>query len=73
MCNLVEKVTAYENHEGTPHTFEVFIQNINGTAPFMIMLDGSFLATAENGLEVSEEIKSNIEWFGWNTVNPTFA
>ncbi len=73
MIERIYKTTVYEKHDGTPHIFEAFRQNIRGAAPFVIMLDGAFLTTAENGSEISDEIESTIEWFGWSRSNPMFA
>ena len=73
MAERIYKETAYEKHEGTPHIFEAYRQNAENAAPFMILLDGSFLATAETGPEISEEIESTIEWYGWTRVSPVFA
>ncbi len=73
MTERIYKTTAYEKHEGTPHTFEAFRLEADGVAPYIKMLDGSFLATAENGPEISEEISDTIKWFGWSNVCPVFA
>ena len=70
---LYEATTAYERLDGTPHVFEVFRQMIEGAAPYVIMLDGSFLATAEHGADASEEIADTISWYGWTSTNPIFA
>lgn len=73
MVELIYKSTVYEAHEGTSHIFEVYKQNIENAAPFVIMMDGSFLTTAENGPEISAEIEATIKWFGWIKSNPVFA
>ena len=73
MFERIYKTTAYEKLEGTPHIFEAFRHDIMNAAPFAIFLDGTFLATAENGLGISEEIKSTIEWYGWSTINPALG
>ena len=73
MAQTIYKTTAYERHEGTPHIFEVYKQNSDGAAPYMIALDGSFLATAESGPDIAEEIQSTIKWFDWCSTNPVFA
>ena len=65
--------TAYEKYTGESHLFEVFHREIKGAAPFVIMLDGTFLSTAEIGTEIGEEIEDTIKWFGWSRTNPIFA
>lgn len=73
------KAIAYEA-DGTKHTFEAFAtrKKIQGFkahdgAPYTILLDGSFLADAESGYRVGEEINDTIQWFGWSRTNPNYA
>ena len=70
MIERIYKTAAYESYGGTPHLFEVFENKTSGAAPYVIMLDGAFLSTAENGLEISDEIESTVKWFGWKRSNP---
>lgn len=73
------KTSAFEA-DGTEHLFEAFAtrKKVPGFkaydgAPYMILLDGSFLADAESGFEVGEEISGTIQWFGWSRTNPNYA
>lgn len=79
MKQLFHKRYAYEA-DGTQHIFEAFSTRkkvkgfkAHGGAPYTILLDGSFLATAETGYEVGEEIEETIRWFGWSRTNPNYA
>lgn len=73
MPERIYKTTVYEKHGDASHVFEAFRSGIAGSAPYVILLDGSFLATAESGHEISDEINDTIKWFGWVSVNPAFA
>ena len=73
MTELIHKTSAYEKYDGTRHIFETYRQKITGAAPYVIILDGAFLATAESGADVSSEIKSTINWFNWTSTNPAFV
>lgn len=64
---------AYEKYTGEAHLFEVLKSKIKNSAPYVIFLDGSFFATAENGAGIGDEIESTITWFGWTRTNPVFA
>lgn len=63
---------AYET-DGTPHLFEATEQVERGSAPYVINLDGEFLATAESLHEIGEEIVDVLEKHRWSLVNPIFA
>ena len=65
MNERIYKETYYEAYEGAAHTFEAFTHSADGAAPYVILLDGSFLATAESGAEIAEEIADTVRWFGW--------
>lgn len=73
MFELIQKTVAYEKHDGTPHIFEVYRQNLENAAPFVVMLDGAFFATEEYGVEIAEEIESTIKWYDWSRKTPIFA
>lgn len=66
------KKTVYEK-DGTPHKFEALEQTEPGAAPYVILMDETFLATAESLHEIGTEIVDAILWHGWNTFNPCFA
>ena len=73
MTEKIDTTSAYEKLDGTRHIFETYRQKIRGAAPYVIELDREFLATAESGADVSDEIESTIQWFNWTTTNPIFA
>ena len=64
---------AYEKYTGESHLFEVFESNIQNSAPYVILLDGAFFATAESGEENGEEIEATITWYGWIRTSPIYA
>ena len=63
-------VTAY-GATGERHTFEAYAKTTG--APYIVMLDGAFLATCESGAEIGEEIEDTIRWFNWQRTCPIFA
>lgn len=67
----IYKRYAYEQHTGERHVFEAYRQLVG--APYVIMLDGSFLTTAESGREIADEIEETIKWYGWAQGSPVFA
>ena len=65
------KRRVYERHTGEAHVFEVFKTiKPKEAAPYMVMLDGAFLATAESQQEAEDEIKAAVQWFDWTYVGP---
>lgn len=64
-------VMAYERHTGDPHVLELKKAPVG--APYIVLLDGSFLATADSCREGEDEIEATILWFGWSWNNPNFA
>ena len=72
MITKIHSIRAYEKHTGEPHDFEAFSKN-DGGAPYVVLLDGAFLDTAESGQEIHDEIADAIKWFGWVRTNPIFA
>lgn len=65
MAERIYKQTYYEAQGDAAHIFEAFTHRAAGAAPYVILLDGSFLATAESGAEIAEEIADTVRWFGW--------
>ena len=63
----------YEKFTGEAHLFEVFDSSVKNSAPYVILLDGSFFSTAENGPEIGDEIENTVSWFDWTRTNPNYA
>ena len=72
MEQLYERIRAYER-DGTAHTLEIYSVSIPGAAPYFVMLDGAFVATAEQLPGAMEEVAATVKWFGWSYSNPVFA
>lgn len=72
MLNIpILKKRVYERHTGEAHVFEVFKRiKPKGGAPYMVMLDGAFLATTESQAEAEDEVKDAIRWFDWTYISP---
>lgn len=72
MGQFYERIRAYEC-DGTTHTLEIYSVSIPGAAPYIVMLDGAFVATAEHFPGAMEEVAATVKWFGWSYSNPFFA
>ena len=64
MYERIYKETYYESN-GNEHEFEVFKHDFENCAPYTIMLDSAFYATAESGREIADEIEACASWYGW--------
>ena len=68
---LSMKKRFYERHGGEAHVFEVFrVLKPASAAPYVVMLDGAYLDSAESRHEAEERIKDAVKWFDWTCVSP---